>query len=108
MTTKVGFWNNQNNDYPEYPYADEQIDDTWDEEERAKVLGYVADRRHLSKRYRGYSMCRICGEGNGTADYSDGTYTWPQGFAHYIERHKVKPPQEFIDHILGELDRPFF
>ena len=35
----------------------------------------------------------------GGTDLSDGHYVWPFGFAHYVEAHGVKPPQEFIDHV---------
>ena len=31
----------------------------------------------------------------------DGTWVWPEGFAHSIEAHSVRPPQEFIDHLLS-------
>lgn len=47
-----------------------------------------------------WSSCRFCGEGNGSACLTDGTYVWPGGFAHYLLNHAVRPPQEFVDHVL--------
>ena len=93
------------------------IDLTWDPSERAKVIAYVKQTREEScLRYMGYSWCRLCAEtapprdpqdrtiapweSLGTADYGDGVFRWPEGYAHYIEVHGVKPPQYFIDHIL--------
>jgi hypothetical protein len=36
----------------------------------------------------------------GSTCRSDGTFVWPEGFAHYLEEHAVRPPQEFIQHAL--------
>jgi hypothetical protein len=30
-------------------------------------------------------------------------WVWPDGFAHYLQLHAVKPPQEFVDHVLREM-----
>jgi hypothetical protein len=30
---------------------------------------------------------------------TDGTYAWPATFAHYIERHHVRVPDEFVSHM---------
>jgi hypothetical protein len=77
------------------------INPDWDPKERDIVLAYVNDRSHCGKRYMGYSKCRVCGCHNGTADFHDNAYVWPEGFGHYIEAHAVKPPQHFIDHVLA-------
>jgi hypothetical protein len=48
----------------------------------------------------GYSFCRFeCGIPNnamGDSDLSDGEWLWPEGLAHYVERHSVRLPDEFI------------
>lgn len=50
--------------------------------------------------YKGWSWCRICDKDRlGDSDQSDGVYLWPSGYVHYLEKHKVKPPQDFIDHV---------
>ena len=36
-------------------------------------------------------------------DLTDGRWVWPQGFAHYVEVHGVRPPQAFLDDIAPEL-----
>jgi hypothetical protein len=32
---------------------------------------------------------------------TDGTYAWPAIFAHYVERHHVRPPEEFVSHMIA-------
>ena len=51
----------------------------------------------------GYSPCRICGQQNGALELSDGVFVWPDGLAHYVSDHLVKPPQEFVVHALAAL-----
>ena len=59
------------------------------------VLWYV-QRPERQTHYRGWSNCRVCGCVNGSADYHRDGYTWPEGYAHYITAHSVRPPQHFI------------
>ena len=62
------------------------------------------------RRSRGFSTCRICGEPNGSKEYTDGTFLWPEGLAHYVHNHSVRLPACVIDHIVQkaaeELDHP--
>ncbi|MET7402960.1 hypothetical protein ABZS66_56715 [Dactylosporangium sp. NPDC005572] len=45
----------------------------------------------------GYSVCRLCGRGNGSAELTDGThFLWPSGLAHYVEEHAVRLPAEVV------------
>jgi hypothetical protein len=84
------------------PLPHEWIDKSWNEAERQAVLAYLRVQPAW-EHWRGYSWCRFDGCDNrrlGTTDRSDGTYVWPEGFAHYIEKHGVKPPDEFIRHVL--------
>lgn len=41
----------------------------------------------------------------GTSCLSDGHFIWPEGLAHYVDKHSVRPPEEFIRHALRELSR---
>lgn len=51
----------------------------------------------------GNSWCRFrCGETSmGNCELTDGVYVWPEGFLHYVQVHHVKPPQQFINHVLN-------
>jgi hypothetical protein len=56
--------------------------------------------------YRGWSECRICGQAAGNRESSftihGVKWVWPQGLAHYVIEHNVKPDDDFIN-MLGEL-----
>ena len=78
----------------------ELVDLTWAPEERARVVAYLKAGKKMMA-YCGTSTCRLClNDNNGSQDFFDEVYVWPEGFAHYVEEHGVKPPQAFIDHVL--------
>ena len=52
----------------------------------------------------GLSPCRICGQPNGASEFTDGTYAWPEGLAHYVEAHAVRLPGEFVQHVMSRSD----
>ena len=39
----------------------------------------------------------------GCCTLTDGTYVWPEGLAHYVSEHAVRPPEGFIKHALKNL-----
>lgn len=41
--------------------------------------------------------------GMGCCTLTDGIYVWPEGFAHYLERHAVRPPPEFVARAIDNL-----
>lgn len=99
---RIGYWT-QNQEDPQVDgllWPGDLVDFTWDSEERARVVLHLFNGK-LNDAFRGPSRCRLCpgAKWNGTCDQTDGTYIWPEGFAHYIAAHGVKPPQEFIDHV---------
>jgi len=101
----LGYWKDKWNRegryrYPSLPDPHDYIDKSWSKGERATIIKHLQAGEYY-RRWMGRSECRICGKSNGSCCLTDGTYIWPQGFAHYIEKHYVKPPQEFIDHVLS-------
>lgn len=93
---KIGFWNTPRNEYPNFPDVMDCVDDEWDESERQFIIFYLSEGETCA-RYRGSSRCRICGSLNGSTERTDGRYLWPEGYAHYISEHGVKPPQGFVE-----------
>lgn len=99
----VGFWD------PDHPSR--YVDETWDPEERWTVIDYLRSPFFRREAYMGSSHCRMgCWGGRmhdemGCADFSDGAWTWPQGYAHYVEKHGVKPPPDFLAHVRRNLRR---
>ena len=83
------------------------VDHSWDLTIRDRVVRYLESGR-VAIRWRGYSTCRICGKwnngkwNNGTTCITDDTYVWPEGFAHYIAEHGVRPDEEFVQHVLAQ------
>lgn len=77
-------------------------DASWDPAERALTIQYL-QRGTQYESWRGSSPCRFgCnGEKLGYRDYTDGVYVWPEGFAHYVEVHDVRPPESFLEHLRG-------
>lgn len=93
----IGYWYSERE--PDLPKPQDYVDVTWDKDECEKVANYLdAGERVIS--WMGYSDCRFCGKDNGVSCLSDGIYIWPEGFGHYLRAHHVKPPKEFIEHVL--------
>jgi hypothetical protein len=89
----IGFWNGPDTSSG-WPEIEVWVERDWDEDEREFVLSYLS-HGVLGRMYMGYSTCRVCGKSNnGDSEYSDGTFVWPSGLAHYVEDHAVRPPQE--------------
>lgn len=85
------------------PRPQDHVDPSWSKAERNGVLSFLMIAGRLHDTEYGCSTCRICGRENGNKTFSDGVYMWPEGFAHYLSEHGVKPPQEFIQHALRRL-----
>ena len=96
----IGYWRNDDN--PEYPDPAGFVDPEWDDRDRHMVWWYLLSGTR-GPACMGYSTCRICGEVNGSAEYSDDTFAWPEGLAHYVQEHRVRLPKEFVDHALRRL-----
>lgn len=91
---KFGFWYSKAQQ--QYPTVHEgQYNNVW---VVSRLRFYESDA--LVIQYRGFSSCRVCGCCNGTKSYVkivDGVvYEWPEGLAHYLEVHCIKPPAELL------------
>jgi len=84
---------------PVWPDIRRAVQPGWRMEEREKILAYLR-QGHLYCAYFGYSSCRFQCRGTysilGTAELTDGEWVWPDGLVHYIERHGVILPEEFV------------
>lgn len=81
-------------------------DTAWSYDQRHLVIRYLKAGR-VHKVWMGDSWCR-CGCKHaqmGNKDLTDGVYLWPEGYAHYLEVHDVRPPDEFIHHVLMQTAR---
>jgi hypothetical protein len=95
----IGYWRSDSE--PHWPDPRDFVDDTWDADERAMVGAYLSSGAGITRSSFGLSTCRFCGEPNGSAEYCDDVYIWPEGLAHYIQAHGVRLPRHIVDHIRG-------
>ncbi len=76
------------------------VNNTWDVRERHLVCLYLGNG-DTHEGWFGGAKCRFgCKTDLGCRDLTDGTFVWPEGFAHYIEVHGVKPPEAFLRHMV--------
>jgi hypothetical protein len=94
---EVGFWKSKHE--PDYPDPQALVDPNWEPGDRDKIIAYLKGGLPIAH-YLGYSSCRFkCGIDEhelGSADLSDGEWVWPEGLFHYVEKHNVKLPDEFV------------
>ena len=96
---QVGYWRDhaeEDSDLPWPIHSDTAFDG---KDYFLKKLSEVED---LSNKigYRGMSMCRCCNKINGSVTHVYGGYAWPSGYAHYVEQHNIRPPQDFYTYIV--------
>lgn len=60
-----------------------------------------AQRSARKKHYKGTSPNRWTGKPNGSAEYSDGVFRWPEGYRSYVSKG-VPPSKAFYKHITGK------
>lgn len=100
--TIIGYWGQNKND-PEWPWPQDYVDEDQSEFFVDVVANYLNQGAFIEQ-YRGSSWCRICNCSNGSVELTDGTYVWPNGLAHYVREHKVRLPEEFIQHVIDCLE----
>lgn len=100
---RIGYWRGASDATAPLPDPHDLIDDQWDPDERDAAWFYFANGT-LFRTFMGHSPCRICGQDNGAVEYTDGTYVWPEGLAHYIEAHNVRLPDALIRHAVARLN----
>jgi hypothetical protein len=99
---RIGYWLEPDGDGGRrYPDPHTLVRPGWIEPtQRLVLLGYLRAAPVLAVQM-GYSLCRFCGRTNGYAELWDGTWTWPQGLAHYVDVHDVVLPPEFVKHAVA-------
>lgn len=105
---QVGFWRDPSDVDPSEALPDpgDSVEPDWDPVERDAVVRYLRDGKLLDW-VKGYSWCRFqCGVHDsemGDKTLTDGDYFWPEGLPHYLTDHGVKPPGDFVAHVLRTL-----
>lgn len=99
MLNAVGYWHNSYGRFRYCPKPQWLVQKDWNAAELERILLYLRSGQSLLG-WCGWSTCRFrrCREGemNGSNDFTDGRWFWPEGLAHYIDCHSVMLPTEFI------------
>ncbi|KDO28994.1 hypothetical protein SPRG_20098 [Saprolegnia parasitica CBS 223.65] len=114
MLVDVGFWCKDEADPLDgRPHPRTLQDAAWFSENvglAAIVVDYLRTQGCVESYEMGYSFCRLgdaCPpKSMGACTMTDGVYCWPEGYAHYLDIHCVRPPQELVDHILAQPRMP--
>lgn len=95
MLRLIGYWKANLRD--EYPFPQE-LRTEYAPDVADKLVAYLESGSYFTS-YLGYSSCRFgCPEYNGTSEFTDEVWVWPEGLAHYIRRHPIALPADFIQH----------
>jgi hypothetical protein len=81
-----------------WPDPRDLVDESWSSRERELVASYF-ERGFEVWQFMGFSECWLCGKWNGSVEFMNDVYLWPEGLAHYVREHAVKPPDEVLVHI---------
>jgi len=100
--TLIGYWRSEAD--PLWPDPNDLVDESWDDDERELTASYLASGT-IARAFMGFSRCRLCGIENGNLEYTDGTYLWPQGLAHYVDEHAIRMPESVVSHIERRMHR---
>lgn len=93
----IGYWSKLNGFDDGFPTPYDFTGD-WPGSDKVKIVNYLTLAPKVMH-YDGWSWCRFCNKDNGGVELSDGTFMWPRGYAHYIEKHNVLIPQPVLQHI---------
>jgi uncharacterized protein (DUF952 family) len=117
----VGYWKSDHGSDDRFPDPRSLVQPGWHAEEIDRIIAYLKSGRRFEA-WLGDSYCRFgCWDGSldfdddeeaawaeavarhgepadmGTSDLYDGEWVWPEGLAHYVERHSVRLPEEFVE-----------
>ena len=97
----IGYWFEPVEGFSGLPKPQELVRQDWAGGDKLKLVNYLK-KGITFMQYRGYSTCRFeCGvpmEQMGDRDLTDGTWVWPEGLWHYVEKHNIILPEDFITH----------
>jgi hypothetical protein len=95
----IGYWSDGEGDEQSYiPGCPLPADvaGTWDQNDRKAVLEYLSSGIPY-RVYMGHSQCLLCDEPNGSTEFTDGEWAWPEGLAHYVSEHEARLPEAFVN-----------
>ncbi|CAH0480366.1 unnamed protein product [Peronospora belbahrii] len=121
MLKELGFWCSEKEVLSDGPLDHNRlnplllVDDVWFakcDRSFLEMIEWYLTRVFVESHELAYSFCRFttCSLAleqprlMGACTMTDGVYCWPEGYWHYVSYHHVKPPQEFLDHLVDRYD----
>ena len=98
-----GYWRSSRDEANELPWP--EPDPEW--KARSSFLRALAlvERETERVAYRGYSICRLCSQKNGSKGLRLAEWEWPAGLRHYIANHHVRPTPQFEEFVAACAER---
>ena len=103
---RIGYWFDPfDESESSYPQPQELVREGWlGTQARVTLLAYLRSAPTFVYNF-GYSWCRFrCGahcSQMGSKELWDGVWVWPEGLVHYVERHHVFLPEEFVERAIS-------
>ena len=100
----IGYWAtppqwHPPDDQPPWPDVRRAVRVGWLGSDRKRLITYLKSG-HRAHGFLGHSACRFTCHDRyyflGTYELTDGEWLWPVGLGHYVERHAVALPEEFV------------
>lgn len=95
---KIGYWRQYEDSEENLPWP--MVRKLPDEVKHKVILYLTRGKTHQA--WMGFSNCRLCGCRNGTTCLTDGSFVWPEGYGHYIDKHDVMVDPDLLAHILTQ------
>jgi len=85
-----------------FPIAEEGTEWLYSDEFIKKIilLEKILKKSEKYLEFENKKKCFLCDESYSYGTYKLNRYIWEDNLTHYIEKHNIKPPEEFIDFIL--------
>ena len=102
----IGYWRSK--EELNWPDPAGFVDNQMTPSEKALIIDYLKKGLFMPYASAGRSWCRFrCQESLlGTGEQTDGYFLWPEDLWHYVDKHNVRLPDEFIDRIREGNDMP--
>ncbi|TDH72952.1 hypothetical protein CCR75_006392 [Bremia lactucae] len=116
MLQELGFWCSKDEDFyrdslsTDRPNPLRLVDNLWFaniDAGQLRIIKLYLTQAHVESYELAYSFCRFnCQLAldqpsvMGACTMTDGVYCWPEGYWHYINHHHVKPPHDFLSHVM--------
>lgn len=108
-TVRIGFWPDKNDKHEIQKIISALTDMSWKHQKQIEYNNVVKFFSGYDDKlsYKGDSYCRVCGQSNGSDEYTRTVrkivFVYPSGFVHYIVQHGIKPDQLLIDFIMNRI-----